>query len=373
MESPRLAIVGGGVAGIGVALAAAERGIKTALFEQGELGGGTSAHSLRIIHGGFRYLQTGAIARVFESYREQQRLLQETAGIVRDLTCVFRLPKAGIKSAPFAHIGCAFYRALLSLAGCTPRRAEVVSASHRDLEPLGGAAVFPYGALIWNDALVTDHAALMALYRKRLEQAGCAIHEHVRVKTVRRVGPKFNLIAERETTNDQMVFDKIVNATGASVEDLFPTGEFRRAGALPAGWCVAFNVLVRAQLHSAVAVAAESAEGRLFFYVPRASGTAIGTEYIPLNRNEKRTAPTEREIEDFLRRAQHALPSFKFSAQDVREVGGGILPMRVVRNSRPVLYGRHWMVNHGGFVDVVSTKYTIFRGQGEEVVRGLSR
>ena len=51
-----LLVVGGGVTGAGVARDAALRGLRVALVERGKPGGGTTAASTHLIHGGVRYL-----------------------------------------------------------------------------------------------------------------------------------------------------------------------------------------------------------------------------------------------------------------------------------------------------------------------------
>lgn len=51
-----LIVIGGGVTGAGVARDAALRGLKVALVERGQPGGGTTAASTHLIHGGVRYL-----------------------------------------------------------------------------------------------------------------------------------------------------------------------------------------------------------------------------------------------------------------------------------------------------------------------------
>ncbi len=51
-----LIVVGGGVTGAGVARDAALRGLRVALVERGKPGGGTTAASTHLIHGGVRYL-----------------------------------------------------------------------------------------------------------------------------------------------------------------------------------------------------------------------------------------------------------------------------------------------------------------------------
>ncbi len=56
MSAYDLVVVGGGVTGAGVARDAALRGLKVCLLERGKPGGGTTAASTHLIHGGVRYL-----------------------------------------------------------------------------------------------------------------------------------------------------------------------------------------------------------------------------------------------------------------------------------------------------------------------------
>src|ERR1700730_3527872 len=54
-----LAIVGGGINGVGIARDAAGRGLRVLLVEQNDLASGTSSASSKLIHGGLRYLEHG--------------------------------------------------------------------------------------------------------------------------------------------------------------------------------------------------------------------------------------------------------------------------------------------------------------------------
>ncbi|MFG5411185.1 FAD-dependent oxidoreductase [Piscinibacter sakaiensis] len=75
-------VIGGGITGAGVALDAAARGLRVALVEQGDFASGTSSRSSKMIHGGFRYLQTGDVALVRESLRERHRLQRNAPHLV---------------------------------------------------------------------------------------------------------------------------------------------------------------------------------------------------------------------------------------------------------------------------------------------------
>ena len=69
-----LAIIGGGINGCGIARDAAGRGWSVALLEMGDLGGGTSSASTKLIHGGLRYLEHREFRLVREALMEREVL-----------------------------------------------------------------------------------------------------------------------------------------------------------------------------------------------------------------------------------------------------------------------------------------------------------
>ena len=75
-------VVGGGITGLGVALDAASRGLRTALVERHDFASGTSSKSSKLIHGGLRYLQQGEVRLVYEALYERQRLRRNAPHLV---------------------------------------------------------------------------------------------------------------------------------------------------------------------------------------------------------------------------------------------------------------------------------------------------
>ena len=57
-ESFDLVIIGAGIHGVAAALAAARGGHRALVLERYDFGGATSWNSLRVLHGGLRYLQS---------------------------------------------------------------------------------------------------------------------------------------------------------------------------------------------------------------------------------------------------------------------------------------------------------------------------
>ena len=75
-------VVGGGIAGAGVALEAARRGLAVMLVEARDFAWGSSSRSSKLVHGGLRYLREGAFGLTRESVRERGRLLADAPGLV---------------------------------------------------------------------------------------------------------------------------------------------------------------------------------------------------------------------------------------------------------------------------------------------------
>ena len=94
-----LAIIGGGINGVGIARDAAGRGLKVLLVEQNDLASGTSSASTKLIHGGLRYLEYGALRLVREALTEREVLLRMAPHLVRPMR--FVLPAQGGRRSPW--------------------------------------------------------------------------------------------------------------------------------------------------------------------------------------------------------------------------------------------------------------------------------
>ena len=103
-----LAIIGGGINGCGIARDAAGRGLTVHLCEMGDLAGGTSSRSTKLIHGGLRYLEHYDFRLVREALREREVLWRIAPHIVAPLR--FVLPyRAGLRPAWLLRLGLFVY------------------------------------------------------------------------------------------------------------------------------------------------------------------------------------------------------------------------------------------------------------------------
>ncbi len=137
-------MIGGGILGTSVAWHAAQSGLRVAMVDAGDFAGATSSASSKLVHGGLRYLQTGAVKLVAENHRERAGARQDVAPhLVNPLT--FHLPvyKGGPHGAAKLGAGVFAYSALSAFGDgvghvlISPARAaaDVPGAAHR--EPQG--------------------------------------------------------------------------------------------------------------------------------------------------------------------------------------------------------------------------------------------
>jgi glycerol-3-phosphate dehydrogenase len=95
-----LIVVGGGIYGVMILLEASRRRLNALLVERDDFGGQTSFNSLRIIHGGLRYLQTLDLHRFRESVSERQWFLRTFPDLIRPLPCLMPLHGDGLRRPP---------------------------------------------------------------------------------------------------------------------------------------------------------------------------------------------------------------------------------------------------------------------------------
>src|SRR2546423_7226909 len=102
-------IIGSGINGAGIARDAALRGLNVLLLDKGDISGGTTAWSTRLIHGGLRYLEHGELGLVCESLRERERLLRIAPHLVRPLPLLIPLYKTAARAPLVVRAGLTIY------------------------------------------------------------------------------------------------------------------------------------------------------------------------------------------------------------------------------------------------------------------------
>ena len=142
-----LAVVGGGITGVGIALDAASRGLSVALVEAGDIAGGTSSRSSKLIHGGLRYFEMLDFGLVREGLSERRLLRTRIAPhLVRPVPFLFPL-RHRLWERPYIGSGLLLYDAMggarhLPRSRHLSKRAALASAPALRPDSLVGAVRF---------------------------------------------------------------------------------------------------------------------------------------------------------------------------------------------------------------------------------------
>src|SRR6187431_159759 len=165
-------VIGGGAVGMGVAVDAASRGYDVLLLEQHDFGKGTSSRSTKLVHGGVRYLEQGAISLVMEALKERGLLRQNAPHLVSDLA--FVVPNYEWWEAPFYGVGLKVYDLLAGRYGFGV--SEILSRE----ETLARLPMIKTeglrGGVVYYDGQFDDARLLINLAQTAVEQGGTLVN-----------------------------------------------------------------------------------------------------------------------------------------------------------------------------------------------------
>jgi glycerol-3-phosphate dehydrogenase len=177
-----LLVIGGGIAGAGVALEAARRGVAVMLVEARDFAWGSSSRSSKLVHGGLRYLREGAFALTRESVRERGRLLQDAPGLVEPQRFLMGHYEGRSPGRRTMALGLGIYDAMAhqrTRAFHTPAQLRIL-APHMAADGLQGASSYL-------DAKADDARLVMRVLQEA-QQHGARIFNGAAVKSLLRAG-----------------------------------------------------------------------------------------------------------------------------------------------------------------------------------------
>lgn len=179
-------VVGGGITGVGIALDAASRGLSTVLVERHDLAHGTSRWSSKLVHGGLRYLASGALDVAYESARERHVLMTAVAPhLIRALPTL--IPDYGDRgqalNAIGLHAGDVLRRAAGTARGTLPRARRVDRDTALRMAP-GLRSQGLRGAVVGWDGQLEDDARLVVAVARTAAAFGARILTRVEARTV---------------------------------------------------------------------------------------------------------------------------------------------------------------------------------------------
>lgn len=327
-------VIGGGIVGACVARDAARRGLRVALIELKDFGGGISWNSLKIVHGGLRSLQSLDVRQARAFVRERRAWLRIAPHLVDPIPFVVPARGAGSESA-------LLLRAALALNDIVsrdrnegvlpsrrlPRGRMLARAELRTLVP--GLAGYSGGAL-FHDAQLYSAERLVYAVLADGERAGAAVINYAAAVAPLRANESLaGVVAEDRLTGERVDVRAamIINAAGAgaaSVADLL-TGH---AGAAPPMTGIALNLMLASDGHAAgfALLAKSGGRSRRLFVAPWRGRTLVGTAHYECERAPQSDAELEPFVERFVREVSAAWPARSITRDSVLLVHSGMQP-----------------------------------------------
>jgi glycerol-3-phosphate dehydrogenase len=211
-----LAIIGGGINGAGIARDAAGRGLKVILAEQGDLAGGTSSASTKLIHGGLRYLEHYEFRLVREALIEREVLLTAAPHIIRPLRFVLPHHK-GLRPWPILRLGLFLYDHLGGRKILPATRGINLTTDETGV-PLKSEFT---RAFEYSDCWVED-ARLVVLNARDAAERGADISTRTRCASARRDGNLWTCVLEdvRSGAKSEIKAKLLINTGGPWVSQV---------------------------------------------------------------------------------------------------------------------------------------------------------
>jgi glycerol-3-phosphate dehydrogenase len=266
-----LAIIGGGINGVGIARDAAGRGLRVVLFEQNDLASGTSSASTKLIHGGLRYLEHGALRLVREALIEREVLLRMAPHAIRPMR--FVLPHhSALRPAWMLRLGLFLYDHLGGRTILPPTR-RIDLASSAIGAPLKPAYRVGFE---YSDCWVDD-ARLVVLNAVDAAERGAVIRVHTRCVGASPEAGHWRIAVDARGTRETVVARALINAAGPWVarvnEEIL-----RRPTPAPIRLVKGSHIVVPKMFDHDRAYIFQSADDRVVFAIPYEDAfTLIGT------------------------------------------------------------------------------------------------
>jgi glycerol-3-phosphate dehydrogenase len=279
-----LAVIGGGINGVGIARDAAGRGLRVLLVEQNDLASGTSSASTKLIHGGLRYLEHGALRLVREALIEREVLLCMAPHTIRPMRFVLPYHTA-LRSRWLLRLGLFIYD---HLGG----RKILPATTTVDLTqgPIGLPLRRRYTTGFEYSDCWVDDARLVALNAVDAAERGAVVRTRTRCSRADREGQHWRLALNARGRHEAVTASVLVNAAGPWV-GLTSETVLRLPGAAKVRLVKGSHIVVRKLFEHDRAYLFQNADGRVVFAIPYEDEfTLIGTTDIDYRGDP--TAPT---------------------------------------------------------------------------------
>src|SRR5690348_2183905 len=366
-----LLVIGGGILGISTAWHAAQSGLRVALVDAGDFAGATSSASSKLLHGGLRYLQTGAVKLVAENHFERRAVSRQVAPhLANPLTFYLPVYRGGPHGAAKLGAGVFAYSALSAFGDGVGHLLSPAKAAQDvpELRTDNLKAVAVYGDDQMNDArmaLMTVRAAV---------EAGAVVLNHAEVTGLRFTKGRVTGAELRDrTSGDEFGVDArlVLNATGPWVDHLRAMEDPNAAPSIRLSKGAHVVLKRKAPWNAALTIPID--KYRVSFAIPWEDHVLLGTTDEEYTGDPADVRATTADVNQILGEAAHAIRDdhldrdlITYSFAGLRVLPGGPGQTAAAKRETVVTEGR------GGMLSVAGGKWTTYRHIGRVVLDKLA-
>jgi glycerol-3-phosphate dehydrogenase len=367
-----LLVIGGGILGTSVAWHAAQSGLRVAMVDAGDFAGATSSASSKLVHGGLRYLQTGAVRLVAENHHERRVLAKDVAPhLVNPLTFYLPVYKGGPHGAAKLGAG-VFAYSMLSAFGdgvgrvISPAKAAADNPALRT-ENLKAVAVY-------SDHQMNDSRVAVMTVRAAVE-SGAVVLNHAEVTGLRFTHGRVTGAELRDRVDGtEFGVDArlVLNATGPWVDHLRRMEDKHAAPSIRLS--KGAHIVLKRTAPWKAAMATPIDKYRITFALPWEDQLLLGTTDEAYEGDPADVRATESDIQQILDeaafsvRAEHLSPDLiTYAFAGLRVLPGGPGGVESAKRETVVTEGR------AGMLSVAGGKWTTYRHIGRTVINKLAQ
>ena len=379
-----LIILGGGIYGCMLSLESSIRGLNSLMIERDDFGEFTSFNSLRIIHGGFRYLQDLDLKRMKESICERRFFLNMFPEFVKPLPCLMPLYGKGLRRPSVLRIGTLLYE-IFSREKNDGMSEEQYIPPGKVLNTEETRAIFPSvdteglkGSVVWYDGFIPDSQRLLIEALRLSSINGATNLNYMEAKELLTNEDKVGGVRAEDTESGD-VYDfrssVVINSCGPWCRDLAASFDTDVPGLFRS--TMAWNVLLEKKPFSdhALAVMPKRKEAQTYFLVPWKGRLLAGTGHATWTDRKKAPAPSEEDLQRFIEDLNSACKGLNARLEDIKRVFPGLQPATSEGGtklaSREVIYNHAAQGGPKGLYSISGVKFTTARLVAEKTLNAI--
>ncbi len=366
-----VAVIGGGATGLGIALDAAARGWRVALFEAQDFAQGTSSRSTKLLHGGVRYLAQGHWPLVREALHERATALAHAPHIAQPLP--FVVPGYRWWHPAFYGLGLSLY-SLLAGQHRLGRTRWLTAAQVRQCAPTLEPRGLCGGVSYW-DGQFDDARFAIALARTAAAHGALLLNHCPVTALMQHAGRVTGVTAKDSESGLSFTLDAacVINATGVWVDAVERLADPTQAQSHIRPSQGVHLVVDRDFLPAGHAVLVpRTRDGRVLFAIPWLGKTLLGTTDTPRSDAPLEPQATTAEVDFILGEAAQILRAAP-TRSDVRSIWVGLRPLVTAPHAQgatATLSREHSIWSDAtGLISISGGKWTTYRAMAEDVIR----